>query len=821
MSSPTNTNIKAPPTIATTATSASAVANNINNDLKDKIQISIYADGIACGNVLKVRYDGSVEKLPPSFTLPQTSTTLSCYGIVGKLSYGPGHLVLVTQRELVVDIEPFDAKIWKISQVILLPLDYEQAKAMLNAGNVKSPVDPNAEEIVSSPRLDPDVSEELQATEAGKLRWRKWFLNRSPSPSPEPTAGVESQKDLLVDEKEENPKDKYRPRTSASLVAKMVAYVTSLFSSGAFYYADNWDLTDFTQNQCRIGKPQQAAPTRPTFCYNYHMGKCFHNTPLELYVMQGYIGSMSILYEKQKDAFLSGGNVLGEGVMVDDISERSIDCGSSLTFLLISRKSTKRPGVRYNRRGIDPQGYCANWVETEQSLIYGSSKSCSTFLQLRGSLPLYFGQSPYKLRPTPRVIKSKKDTEEAFSKHFDRLARDFNEVVGINLVEMPPSKEGAVGCMYSDLAFDKGIYVEWFDFHDRCKGMQFSQVNQLFETEVGAKLLQFGWTDLEMDRRQSGVFRVNCVDCLDRTNVVETTIARKVLDLQMADRKIKFVNASDFYSQHFRRLWADNGDAISRQYSSTNALKGDFTRTSKRQYKGILTDAYLTLSRYFHGMVSDFFAQAVIDYMLGSVDESVFTEFEQHLESRDPAINFTTVRQSSIDVASSIVLQDNEALKGGWWVQTPRSVVTSVTKRKRAKLVESIFLISTQALYICEFDLVAEKVTEYHRIPIGSVMEVQMGAFFGEILSPITRDPTYNKGFMFIHQSTESNSDLPADLAIRVPCSQAAEYDEIFDAVANMNRPMVEKDIVTLAEATSDTKLWGRLEYFVKKAVWA
>ena len=33
--------------------------------------------------------------------------------------------------------------------------------------------------------------------------------------------------------------------------------------------------------------------------------------------------------------------------------------------------------------------------------------------------------------------------------------------------------------------------------------------------------------------RQEGVFRVNCVDCLDRTNVVQTAIARWVLENQV------------------------------------------------------------------------------------------------------------------------------------------------------------------------------------------------------------------------------------------------------------------------------------------------
>jgi len=35
-------------------------------------------------------------------------------------------------------------------------------------------------------------------------------------------------------------------------------------------------------------------------------------------------------------------------------------------------------------------------------------------------------------------------------------------------------------------------------------------------------------------------------------------------------------------------MWADHGDAISLQYSGTNALKGDLTRTGKRTVGGLL-----------------------------------------------------------------------------------------------------------------------------------------------------------------------------------------------------------------------------------------
>jgi hypothetical protein len=53
--------------------------------------------------------------------------------------------------------------------------------------------------------------------------------------------------------------------------------------------------------------------------------------------------------------------------------------------------------------------------------------------------------------------------------------------------------------------------------------------------------------------------------------------------------------------QWFNTLWADNGDSISKQYASTAAMKGDFTRTRKRDFQGALKDMGISISRFYSG----------------------------------------------------------------------------------------------------------------------------------------------------------------------------------------------------------------------------
>jgi hypothetical protein len=51
----------------------------------------------------------------------------------------------------------------------------------------------------------------------------------------------------------------------------------------------------------------------------------------------------------------------------------------------------------------------------------------------------------------------------------------------------------------------------------------------------------------------------------------------------------------------FNNIWADNGDAVSNQYASTAAMKGDYTRTRKRDYRGTLNDLGLSITRFYNG----------------------------------------------------------------------------------------------------------------------------------------------------------------------------------------------------------------------------
>jgi phosphatidylinositol-bisphosphatase len=68
---------------------------------------------------------------------------------------------------------------------------------------------------------------------------------------------------------------------------------------------------------------------------------------------------------------------------------------------------------------------------------------------------------------------------------------------------------------------------------------------------------------------QKGVFRINCIDCLDRTNNVQLTIGMVVLTMQLVGLKR---DVEKNLVDHLRDMWIHNGDHISRIYTGTGAI---------------------------------------------------------------------------------------------------------------------------------------------------------------------------------------------------------------------------------------------------------
>jgi len=120
---------------------------------------------------------------------------------------------------------------------------------------------------------------------------------------------------------------------------------------------------------------------------------------------------------------------------------------------------------------------------------------------------------------------------------------------------------------------------------------------------------------------QKGVVRTNCMDNLDRTNVVQASLARWTLNRQLRELGILSPEGSidDFeaVSKDFREMWADHADAIAKAYGGSGALKSDFTRTNKRTRKGLIEDGFKSTTRYLKNNFFDGAKQDGFDLVTG------------------------------------------------------------------------------------------------------------------------------------------------------------------------------------------------------------
>uniref|UniRef100_A0A914R9B9 SAC domain-containing protein n=1 Tax=Parascaris equorum TaxID=6256 RepID=A0A914R9B9_PAREQ len=80
-----------------------------------------------------------------------------------------------------------------------------------------------------------------------------------------------------------------------------------------------------------------------------------------------------------------------------------------------------------------------------------------------------------------------------------------------------------------------------------------------------------------------------------------------------------FGESPDHLVRTLQSMWADNGDAISRQYAGTDALKGDVTRSGQRKIVGMVRDGYTSASRYYLSHMRDSQRQLAIDALLNEV----------------------------------------------------------------------------------------------------------------------------------------------------------------------------------------------------------
>jgi len=340
-----------------------------------------------------------------------------------------------------------------------------------------------------------------------------------------------------------------------------------------------------------------------------------------------------------------------------------------LVLALIARKDIRRSGMRFLIRGADKDGNVANFVEIEEILIskHSTNTIINSYIEIRGSIPLIWTQEPNMTRnPKVEIYSNPEENYKAFSAHILELINKYDSVHCINLIDKKKDQL-KIGKEYEKLCNEfktkqpkegRNLEYSWFDFHHECKKMRYDNIKKLFLQEsVSNHLEDSKYTNIQIDQKkyqdmlkdkqtkildyfikseflkfiekQKVVFRSNCMDSLDRCNVVQSVFARYFLHLMLKDLNFSDVTPSkenisiEFrgnFENKFKNLWADIGDYLAFAYSGTGAMKGDFVRTGKRTLMGNFRDLFLTMKRLYINNLMDGYNQDCHDYFLGNLN---------------------------------------------------------------------------------------------------------------------------------------------------------------------------------------------------------
>jgi hypothetical protein len=209
------------------------------------------------------------------------------------------------------------------------------------------------------------------------------------------------------------------------------------------------------------------------------------------------------------------------------------------------------------------QGYVANDVETEQIVSnklttsfhapgpYMYASPCYTsYVQHRGSIPLYWTQDNTGVTPKPDIDINLIDPfYEAAALHFNNLFKRYGAPVYVlNLIKqrerMPRETkllyeyQKAIAFLNQALPKESQILYKAFDMSRAAKtrGQDVIGTLELLAEEVLETTGFFhngGPNFDEASAVQNGVARTNCIDCLDRTNAAQFVIGKRALGRQL------------------------------------------------------------------------------------------------------------------------------------------------------------------------------------------------------------------------------------------------------------------------------------------------
>jgi hypothetical protein len=349
-------------------------------------------------------------------------------------------------------------------------------------------------------------------------------------------------------------------------VKNLIEGIKNLYTLG-FFYSFDYDLTNSLQNQSKMKDLDILTSANKKFFWNFCLYKNFYSTNscniindninnfnaknnINIYnneiINQNENNNKNLIYTLKVNKIWIVVCIYGYvGVINTKLNNNHLQKEKEkekIQIYLISRRSIFHSGTRYLTRGVDDNGHVANHVETEQ--ILEIKENLFSFLQLRGSVPIFFEQPGIKANTF--ITRNSTMTSPAFKKHIQEIKEDFNFVYLINLMNVNKPNEQIITENYELQIKNnqiKDLKYDFWDFQNKCKYDNYEELDNFVTRLEGVfKVFKFYHEKNKNTlKQQDGIIRTNCLDCLDRTNVIQARIAWKVLEFLVSFYLIEII----------------------------------------------------------------------------------------------------------------------------------------------------------------------------------------------------------------------------------------------------------------------------------------
>ncbi|KAI1168658.1 SacI homology domain-containing protein [Nemania serpens] len=324
--------------------------------------------------------------------------------------------------------------------------------------------------------------------------------------------------------------------------------------------------------------------------------------------------------------------------------------GRTAHITIIARRSRFFAGARFLKRGANDLGYVANDVETEQIVSESLTTSFhspnprlfanpqfTSYVQHRGSIPLYWTQDNIGVTPKPPIELNLVDPfYTAAALHFNNLFERYGSPVYVlNLVkarERTPRESKllneytkAINYLNQFLPQEHKIIHKAWDMSRAAKSRDqdvIGTLESIAESVVTTTgFFQNGDGEITPGRVQNGVARTNCIDCLDRTNAAQFVIGKRALGHQLHALGILEDTSIDYDTDAvnlFTHMYHDHGDTIAVQYGGSQLVNTMETYRKINQWTSHSRDMIESFKRYYNNSFLDSQRQEAYNLFLGN-----------------------------------------------------------------------------------------------------------------------------------------------------------------------------------------------------------